>query len=529
MIFLQNISYRFPNRDLLFNHINLTIPSQSKAALVGSNGMGKSTLLKLIAKEIQSLEGNVNIQGDLYYVPQMFGNFNHLTIAECLKIDKKLEALEKITNGEVDEIYFEILNDDWDIEERCLHALQYWKLNDLDLKQKLEGLSGGQKTKVFLAGIQINQPDIILLDEPTNHLDLEGRNLLYDCIDRMGSTLVIVSHDRVLLNQVDTIYELSGQGISTYGGNFDFYSEQKEIEEEALYNDIHAKERALKKAKEKERETLERKQKLDARGKKKQEKSGVARIMMNTLRNNAEKNTSKLKNIHAEKISDISGDLRGLRSSVKNAGEMKVNFDDSNLHSGKILINVDGINFKYNEKFLWKENFDLEIRTGDRISIKGSNGSGKTTLIKLLLGNLKPSIGTITSADFNTIYIDQEYSLIDKEATIYEFAQKFNNNGLQESEVKTILSRFLFGIETWEKKGEVLSGGERLRLLLCGLSISNKAPDVIVLDEPTNNLDLQNVEILTNSIKDYKGTLLVISHDEVFLEEIGIENEIVLD
>ena len=529
MIFLQNISYRFPNRDLLFNHINLTIPSYSKSALVGSNGMGKSTLLKLIAKEIQPLKGNLNIQGDLYYIPQMFGNFNHLTVAECLKIDKKLNALEKITTGEVDEAYFEILNDDWDIEERCQNALQYWKLGDLDLNQKLDSLSGGQKTKVFLAGVQINQPDIILLDEPTNHLDLEGRNLLYDYINKVSSTLVIVSHDRALLNLVDTIYELSNQGISTYGGNFDFYAEQKEIEEEALYNDIHAKERALKKAKEKERETLERKQKLDARGKKKQEKSGVARIMMNTLRNNAEKNTSRLKNIHVEKINDISDDLRGLRSFVKNAEQMKVNFDDSNLHSGKILISAENINFKYSEKLLWKENFDLEIRSGDRISFKGSNGSGKTTLIKLLLGDLEPTIGNVGRTDFNTIYIDQEYSLIDREVTIYEFAQKFNDNGLQESEVKTILSRFLFGKETWDKKGEALSGGERLRLLLCGLSIGNKAPDVIVLDEPTNNLDLQNVEILTRSIKDYQGTLLVISHDKIFLEEIEVEKEIVLE
>lgn len=529
MIFLHNISFGFPSRDLLFTHINLTIPSHSKSALVGNNGMGKSTLLKLISNEIPPHEGNINIEGVVYYVPQMFGNFNHLRIGECLKIDQKLNALQKITDGEVDEVYFEILNGDWDIEERCQHALQLWKLNNLDLNQKLEGLSGGQKTKVFLAGIQINQPDIVLLDEPTNHLDLEGRNLLYDFIDKTSTTVVIVSHDRALLNIVDTIYELSNKGISTYGGNFDFYTEQKEIEEEALHQDIHSKERALKKAKEKERETLERKQKLDARGKKKQEKSGVARIMMNTLRNNAEKNASKLKDIHAGKINGISGDLRGLRSSVKNAEQMKVIFDDPNLHSGKVLIAAEDVNFKYREYFLWKENLNLEIRSGDRISIKGINGSGKTTLIKILLGDLKPTNGIVTRTDFNTIYIDQEYSLIASEATIYEFAQKFNDNGLQESEVKTILSRFLFGKETWDKKGGMLSGGERLRLLLCGLSISNKAPDIIVLDEPTNNLDLQNVEILTNSIKDYKGTLLVISHDEIFLDEIGVENEIVLD
>lgn len=529
MILLQNISFGFPGGDLLFNHISLTIPSLTKSALVGSNGIGKSTLLKIIANEIQPLDGTVNIQGDIFYVPQMFGNFNHLTIAECLNIDQKLLALEKITGGEVDEHYFETLNDDWDIEERCRNALQYWNLQDFDLNQKLEGLSGGQKTKVFLAGIQINEPDVILLDEPTNHLDLEGRKLLYDLIEKVNATVVIVSHDRALLNLVDTIFELSNQGVAAYGGNYDFYAEQKEIEDEALQNDIHAMERALKKAKEKERETIERKQKLDARGKQKQEKSGVARIMMNTLRNNAEKNTSKLKSVHAEKISGIAGDLRDLRSSVRNSDQMKVNFNDSGLHSGKILITAEDINCNYGKEKLWKDNLNLEISSGDRISIKGTNGSGKTTLIKLLLGDIKPSAGNISLAEFRSIYIDQEYSLINNDLTLYDFVQTFNDSTLQESEVKTLLARFLFSKETWDKKCGVLSGGERLRLLLCGLSISNKAPDMIILDEPTNNLDLQNVEILTHSIKDYKGTLLVISHDEIFLEEIGIDKEIVLE
>ncbi|MGV2449230.1 UNVERIFIED_CONTAM: ABC-F family ATP-binding cassette domain-containing protein [Ralstonia mannitolilytica] len=529
MILLQNISFGFPGGNLLFNHINLTIQYHTKSALVGSNGVGKSTLLKIIAGEIQPLNGNTNIQGNIFYVPQMFGNLNDLTIAECLRIDQKLHALQKITNGEVDEIYFETLNDDWDIEERCQNALEHWGLENFELTQKLEDLSGGQKTKVFLAGIQINQPDIIVLDEPTNHLDREGRKLLYDLIDKTDATVVIVSHDRTLLNLVDTIFELSNQGIATYGGNYDFYAEQKEVEEEALQNDIHSKERALKKAKEKERETLERKQKLDARGKGKQEKSGVARIMMNTLRNNAEKNSSKLKSVHAEKISGISGDLRDLRSSLKNFEQMKVNFNDSNLHSGKVLITAEDFNFSYGKGKLWKENLNLEISSGDRISIKGGNGSGKTTLIKLLLGSLQPSEGRIKKADFNSIYIDQEYSLIDNDSTLYDFVQTFNDSAMQESEVKTLLSRFLFGKDTWDKKCGMLSGGERLRLLLCGLSISNKAPDMIILDEPTNNLDLQNVEILTHSIKDYHGTLLVISHDEVFLGEIGTGQELILN
>ncbi|KAA0127745.1 ABC-F family ATP-binding cassette domain-containing protein [Chryseobacterium sp. SN22] len=529
MIFLHHISFGFPAGDLLFNTIDLTIPSNSKSALVGNNGTGKSTLLKMMADEIEPLQGNITVQGELFYVPQMFGNFDDLTIAECLKIDQKLNALQKITAGEVDNAYFEMLNDDWDIEERSFQALQYWKLGSLQFTQKLGSLSGGQKTKVFLAGMMINNPDVILLDEPTNHLDLEGRNLLYDFIGKTKSTVVMVSHDRALLNLADTIFELSNRGISTYGGNYDFYAEQKEIENEALQNDIHSRERALKKAKEKERETLERKQKLDARGKGRQEKSGVARIMMNTMRNKAENNSSKLKAVHAEKINAISDDLRDLRSSVRNSDQMKVNFNDSNLHSGKILISAEEINYAYQKINLWKENLSLEIRSGDRIAIKGSNGSGKTTLIKLLLGKLQPSVGKITRPDFQWIYIDQEYSLIDRMSTVYEFVQQFNDRALPEPEVKTLLARFLFGKETWDKNCGVLSGGERLRLLLCGLSISQKAPDLIILDEPTNNLDLQNVEILTNSIKDYRGTLVVISHDAVFLEEIEIEREVVLE
>lgn len=529
MILLQNISFGFPGGNLLFNHINLSIPSHTKSALVGNNGMGKSTLLKILTGEIQPSDGSINIQGNIFYVPQMFGNFNHLAIAECLKVDQKLLALRKITAGEVDEMYFDILNDDWDIEERCQQALKHWGLEGFELNQKLEDLSGGQKTKVFLAGIQISKPEIIILDEPTNHLDLEGRKLLYELIHKTDAAIVMVSHDRTLLNLVDTMFELSNQGISTYGGNYDFYAQQKQIEEEALHHDIHAKERALKRAKEKERETLERKQKLDARGKGKQEKSGVARIMMNTLRNNAEKNSSKLKAVHTEKINDISGDLRELRSSVRNADQMKVNFNDSGLHTGKILIAAEQINFSYGKEKLWKDNLDLEIRSGDRICIKGANGSGKTTLIKLLLEKIKPSEGKISSSGFNSIYIDQEYSLMNNDLTVYDFAQTFNDQALQESEIKTLLSRFLFGKDTWDKKCGMLSGGERLRLLLCGLSVSNKAPDMMILDEPTNNLDLQNVEILTHSIKDYHGTLLVISHDEIFLEEIGIDRELVLE
>lgn len=527
MLIIQNLSYTHPNKDLLFGNINLTVNSSEKIALIGNNGSGKSTLLKIMAGLLQPLNGSVNIATKPYYIPQIFGQFNNLTIAEALGIDKKLTALHEILYGNISEGNYEILNDDWTIEDRCNEVLKHWKLNDLDLSQKMETLSGGQKTKVFLAGISIHKPELVLLDEPSNHLDFESRELLYDFIRFTKSTLIVVSHDRKLLNILNKVCELSKNGITIYGGNFYFYTEQKQIEKNALAQDIHSKEKALKKAREKERETIERQQKLDSRGKGKQEKSGVAKIMMNTLRNNAENSTAKLKSVHTEKIGNIRDELQDLRSSVVATEQMKFGFNSSLLHKGKVLFNAENINFKYeNNDFIWQTNLNMQVLSGSRIAIKGSNGSGKTTFIKILLGNLEPQHGTVFRKESTSVYIDQDYSLINNHLKVYEQAQQFNTLNLEEHEVKIRLNRFLFPQNTWEKSCSALSGGERMRLMLCCLSIGSESPDIIILDEPTNNLDIQNIEILTNAINDYQGTLVVISHDETFLDQINIDQTI---
>ena len=528
MFTLQNISYKHNNSDLLFDNISFTVNNHEKIALIGANGIGKSTLLKIIAGELQPSNGELRINSDPYYIPQIFGQYNHFTIAEALRVNHKLNALREILNGNVSEENLTVLNDDWTIEERCDNALKYWQLSDLDLAEKIENLSGGQKTKVFLAGILIHEPELVLLDEPSNHLDKATRELLYNFIVTTNSSLIIVSHDRKLLNLLPTVYELSKRGITIYGGNYDFYTSQKEIENHALNQDLQSKEKALRKAKEKERETLERQQKLDARGKKKQEKSGVARIMMNTLRNNAENSSSKLKSVHVEKIDGISKELREIRSALPDIDQMKFGFDDSGLHKGKILFKATDINFSYNDQLLWKNDLSLEITSGERIALNGLNGSGKTTLIKIILGKLSPKSGSVRIAENKAVYIDQDYSLITNELKVYDQAQQFNVAGLEEHEIKMRLNRFLFHKEYWDKPCGTLSGGEKMRLMLCCLTISNESPDIIILDEPTNNLDIQNVEILTAAINEYQGTLIVVSHDESFLEKINIEKAILL-
>lgn len=529
MIIIQNLTYIHNNGDLLFSDINLIVNKYDKIALIGNNGAGKSTLLSILAGNRPASGGLIKANSTPYYIPQVFGQFNDYSVAQALQVEDKIKALQEILNGNVTEENLALLDDDWSIEERCMEAFTYWKLNEVDLNQKMGSLSGGQKTKVFLAGIKIHNPEIVLLDEPSNHLDVDARNILYDYIKSTTDTLVVVSHDRTLLNLFTTVCELSKKGIMTYGGNYDFYTTQKIIENEAFNQDLKNKEKAFRKAKEIERESVERQQKLDARGKKKQEKAGLPTISMNTLKNNAEKSTSRLKGVHAEKVNSISEDLRQLREVIPDVDKMKMDLNDSRLHTGKVLIRAEDINFSYSNTLLWKHNLNFEIRSGDRIAVKGLNGSGKTTLIKMFLGELDPVSGTMDRVGVKSVYIDQDYSLINNKLSVYVQAQQFNSGALLEHDIKIRLNRFLFTREYWDKSCGTLSGGEKMRLILCLLTINNQAPDVIILDEPTNNLDIQNIEILTAAINAYKGTLIVVSHDEYFLKQTGIESFINLE
>lgn len=291
---------------------------------------------------------------------------------------------------------------------------------------------------------------------------------------------------------------------------------------------MKSKEKALRKAKEVERDSIERQQKLDARGKKKQEKSGLPTISMNTLRNNAEKSTAKIKSVHAEKTGNIAQELNDLRKELPDKDKMKIGFDSSQLHKGKILFTAKDINIRYDDKELWSAPPSLQFTSGERIALKGTNGSGKTSLLKLILGQLEPSSGNIYRVMEKAMYIDQDYSLIDDTLSVFEQAVQFNITGLQEHEIKIRLNRFLFTQEFWNKPCHTLSGGEKMRLMLCCLTIGRQSPDLIVLDEPTNNLDIQNIEILTTAINEYEGSLLVVSHDQTFLQEINIERTIQL-
>ncbi|MCS2951005.1 ATP-binding cassette domain-containing protein [Bacteroides sp. BFG-638] len=563
-ISIQQISYIHPDKEVLFSDLNFAISKGQKLGLVGNNGCGKSTLLQIIAGQLSPSSGVIVRPDELYYIPQHFGQYDSLTIAQALRIERKQQALHAILSGDASNENFVVLDDDWNIEERSIAALDLWGLGQFTLSYPMNLLSGGEKTRVFLAGMDIHHPPVILMDEPTNHLDSSGRQRLYDWVEKCRSTLLVVSHDRTLLNLLPEICELEKHQINYYGGNYEFYKEQKTLMQEALQQRIEEKEKALRIARKVARETAERRDKQNVRGEKNHIKKGVPRIVLNALQGKSEKSTSKLNSTHQEKAEKLTDERNQLRSSLSPTATLKTDFNSSSFHTGKILVTAKEVNFGYhpnsinshiqmnneanladtgnhpspdsndiqdNSDFkqqLWQTPISFQLKSGDRLRIEGANGSGKTTLLKLITGQLRAQEGNLTRMEFTYVYLNQEYSIIDNRNSILEQAYAFNNRNLPEHEIKTILNRYLFPASEWDKSCRKLSGGEKMRLAFCCLMISNNTPDMFILDEPTNNLDIQSIEIITATIKNYTGTVIVISHDDYFIQEIGIEQRILL-
>jgi ATPase subunit of ABC transporter with duplicated ATPase domains len=446
-----------------------------------------------------------------------------------MNVNNKLSALRAIESGSLSQADYDVLGDDWTIEERCREALAYWQLPSVSLDMPADSLSGGEKTKLFLAGLLVHRPRILLLDEPTNHLDETSSRLLYHYIRQSRATMVVVSHDVTLLNQLPFTCELSAHGIRTYGGNYSFYQKQKETEEKALQDSIHTEEKALRLARIKAQEMKQRQEKRLSQGEKK--KTEVPRAMRKLLTNSSENTAAGLREKHEEIIGSHQTKLVNLKQQQERLRDLKIDFDHTSIHRGKLLIEASGINFTYppHDASLWKKPLDFKLYSHDRIHLLGDNGTGKTTLVKLLTGMLTPSCGEVRRADFRWIYLDQSYSQVDIDGSVEELAERYNVKQMETHEVRLRLNRFLFPSDTWNKPCKSLSGGEKMRLYLCCLMIGNQTPDLIILDEPTNNLDLASLRILAQTMAAYRGSLLVISHDAHFASEIGLNERRMLE
>ncbi|MBS1493472.1 MAG: ABC-F family ATP-binding cassette domain-containing protein [Bacteroidetes bacterium] len=530
---LNNISYSYANNEPLFTYISFAV-SYNKTALIGDNGTGKSTLLKIISGEIIPNEGSVISEGSIVMLPQDFSIYNNQTVAEVLSIKEKLSSLENILVGNSTQFDYEILNEEWDLPERIKDIFCEAKLEEINLERRFDTLSGGEKSRLLFASLLLNKPDFALLDEPTNHLDTDSRNILYSLIKNYRRGLLIVSHDRELLNLMDEINELSPKGMKTYGGNYDFYKEQKQIEREAALNTFEALNQQHKKSIKEKNAALEKQAKRAAAGKKKMKTGGIPKIAKNYLQDNSMKTLTRLKDSHSEKIETINSKLIAAKEKLENSNSLMIDLNSSEIPSQKMILEVKDLNFKFgdSENFLWKENINFSISGSERWSIAGINGCGKSVLLQLILGKFHTSEGEIKLHSKNTVFLDQNVEILDSELSVYEnlknYSDKFSEEKIPEHELRIRLARFLFRGEDAFKKVKVLSGGEKIRAGLACIMASGTMPELLILDEPSNNLDLKSLEELTGTLNSYKGALLVVSHDKRFLNEIQIEKQLVI-
>ncbi|PSL18571.1 ABC-F family ATP-binding cassette domain-containing protein [Chitinophaga ginsengisoli] len=526
-VIIRSLSYIHPDNAELFQDLNLILNDGDKAALVGINGAGKSTLLRIISGKLQPTAGEIISAEQPWYVPQHLGDYDTWSVARALGAEAKLKALQAILAGDTDLQHFTVLEDNWDIENKVKQALEKWGLIHLHESRLLGSLSGGQKTRVFLAAMEMNSPALILLDEPSNHLDRRTRMKLYHMIMQSKSTMLIVSHDRSLLNLMNKILELNEKGIEVFGGNFDFYQSKKMEKVHALHASLNAQSKALRESEKKAKDMGGLRAQQELKGRSVGLSNSIPRIIAGGLKNKAERSTARMLNAHEEKIASLRHIIEATKAQIEEYELLKFNIKAPERTPGELLIEMVDVNFKYNENTLW-HNLNFQIKSGERVQIEGDNGSGKTTLLKMITRELQPFTGSYNSTGFSYFYLDQDYSAIDPTLSIYQQIESYNKYGLEEGELKQLLISSQFNPEYFDRKCAGLSGGEKMKLSLSCMLISNQAPDVLILDEPTNNLDVQSLGVLTFAVKNFEGTLLVISHDEYFINEIGIDYSIIL-
>ena len=524
----KGLRFELDDGQPLIEDVSLTL-GKFQCGLVGKNGSGKTTLIKILVGEVPPVRGTVERLCNIAYLPQDLKQDHEMCVADVLGIAGKLAAIKRIEEGAYEDNLLEVVGTDWDIADRARRELAKLRLDYIPFDRTLDGLSGGEKTRLMLASLLLKKPDFLILDEPTNNLDYSSREALYSLMRGWPGGSLIVSHDRSLLRLMNQIVELSNGRIRIYGGNFDSFADQRLIEDQAAQRAVTAAEQFVKRERIASQRSLERQQKRNSSGKKLRPKSGQAKIILGVWKERSQKTTGRLRAIHERRIEHARQNLEVAKASIRPENRLYVDLSKTELPHGKTVIRVERLLFAYPDepgRPILKD-FSLSVVGPERIAIHGTNGSGKTTLLRLIVGDLKPTAGRIFVGVDCVAYLPQSTFMLDENQTVLDNFCKLSdcknpNLGRQ------MLSKFLFRDRDVFKPVRLLSGGERIRLALGSVLSRENPTQLLIIDEPTNYLDLDSIEQLESGLQDYRGALIVVSHDLDFLKAIGIERELTL-
>ena len=500
-----NISKSFGSNEII-KDANFLVNEHEKVAIVGVNGAGKTTLLKILTGEERADSGNVilakdaklgylrqinNVDSTLSIIDELYTVIEHILNMEKRMLEMQ-EQMQHLSGEELEALYssytalthsYELM-DGYAAKSKVIGILKGLGFDENDFERKINTLSGGQKTRVFLAKLLLEEPDIILLDEPTNHLDLRSIEWLESYLLNYKGAVIIVSHDRYFLDKiVSKVIDIENAEVQMYSGN---------------YSDFSAKKQMLLDAKMKE--YLNQQQEIQ------HQEAVITKLKQFNREKSIKRAESRQKQL--EKIERVEAP----KTHIEN---MRLSLDISK-ESGKDVLTVHDLSKSFDEKHLFS-NINFEIKRGERVAIIGDNGTGKTTLLKIINGLLTPDTGeVIYGSNVSIAYYDQEHQVLHMDKTLFdEISDTYPE--MNNTQIRNILAAFLFtGEDVYKKIGD-LSGGERGRVSLVKLMLSKA--NFLLLDEPTNHLDILSKDVLESALNSFPGTICYVSHDRYFINK----------
>ncbi|WP_029261380.1 MULTISPECIES: ABC-F family ATP-binding cassette domain-containing protein [unclassified Microbacterium] len=541
-VVLDRLTFTWPDGSIALDGVSGAFGS-GRTGLVGRNGAGKSTLLRLMAGELEPTSGIVTASGEVAYLPQQLTLDVDRRVAELLGVSGALDAVQAISAGDVDPAHFDAVGDDWDIEARAEASLAEAGLAPEFLDRRVGELSGGEAVLVAIAGIRLRRAPITLLDEPTNNLDRDARAKLAAMVRAWKGTLIVVSHDLSLLELMDDTAELYAQTLSVFGGPYSEWRAWLDAEQDAAKQAEVTAAQALRKEK---RQRIEAEVKLAHRArtaKKAEIEKRVPKIIAHGRKMAAEVSAGRLRTeVGAkEEAAHTAREEAGRR--VRSDSSMKIELPDPQVSRSRRIATVG------DEERAWV------IQGPERVALIGRNGAGKTTLLERLVasgvhnssktaadgpehGSSADSAEELRSYERPTLHIEAHTDLIgylpQRVDGLVEERSVFENIAaappqVPEKELRNRLARFLIRGATAERPVSALSGGERFRVALAKLLLADPAPHLVVLDEPTNNLDVDTVDQLVEALRSYRGAVLVVSHDDAFLRRLDLDLTLEID
>lgn len=531
-----HLSHIWPDGTVCFTDISGSITAPV-TALVGDNGSGKSSLLRILAGLLAPSSGEITRPSHCAYLPQDLGLSADTTLAELFGIEKTLEALNALESGDYSLAIYEAIGDNWDAAENATAALAAAGFGPAQANQEgqapdartlmgrtVGSLSGGEAVTAALTaltspGAGKPSPDVLLMDEPTNNLDAEARAALYRKLRQLPCPVLVVSHDLELLALVDEIYELHGGLLRHFTGNYESYRQAIDLEQDAAARQVRDAKAVERKEK---RERIEAETKLaraERRGKKFAEQSRKPGLAMGLDKMSAQKSAGRLREVQDLRVDQAIEAKRNAESLLRQDNTVYCQLPATELAVGKRVLELERASSRADLPET------LVLQGPERVRLTGRNGSGKTTLLREVMGQAVHTTGvepayTCTYRVPNTGYLPQTINLPPEKSMLQLVAQA--NPGMTGQEVRDQLARLLFKRDRVHLPVGTLSGGERFRVALACELLAAPAPQLLILDEPTNNLDISTVNWLVQTLNAYRGALLLVSHDDSFCAQLGL-------